>query len=192
MNCCYLLLQHLHLLTAVRGERSEVRVQHYKAMRSPERFPPRLPPSVTSCHWPAPLRALPALSADGPGGSETHGCPQRISASARGPAETAATGWDQNHVCVGLRPLIPDYKLGHSCQCKHLHDQGVGGDRKFSTARAVQVCLESDNYKRVPYDAEFTFPVFFFFNLLIICVSCLSPNVHHLLIHWLNFSENVC
>lgn len=40
MNCRYLLLQHLHLLTAVTGERSEVRVQHYKAMRSPERFPP--------------------------------------------------------------------------------------------------------------------------------------------------------
>lgn len=38
MNCCYLLLQHLHLLTAMRGERSEVK--HYKAMRSPERFPP--------------------------------------------------------------------------------------------------------------------------------------------------------
>lgn len=45
----------------------------------------------TFCHWPASLLAWPVLSADGPVGSETLGCWQRISASAYEPVETAAT-----------------------------------------------------------------------------------------------------
>lgn len=37
----------------------------------------------------------------------------------------------QNHVWVGLWPLILDYKLGHSCQCKHL---GWADGKSVSTA----------------------------------------------------------
>lgn len=37
----------------------------------------------------------------------------------------------RNHVWVGLWPLILDYKLGHSCQCKHL---GRADGRRLSTA----------------------------------------------------------
>lgn len=72
MNCHYLLQQHLHLLTAVRDRKSEFK--QLKAMRSPL----RLESQSTSCHWPASLQAWPVLSAEGPGGSQTLGCQQRI------------------------------------------------------------------------------------------------------------------
>lgn len=67
----------------------------------------------------------------------------------------------QNRVCVRLWPLILDYKLGHSCQCKHLHCRRGAGRRWVAQ----------------------------------VCVSRLQLNwpekVHHLLIHFLLFMENL-
>lgn len=81
MDRCYLLQQHLHLLTARSGGQ-EVRGQASQSQDVSSDLN-----LGTFCHWPAPPPAWPALSAGPPAGSETPGCRRHKSASACGPEE---------------------------------------------------------------------------------------------------------
>lgn len=116
----YLLQQHLHLLTAVEGR--EVRVQRLRSREVIATSPSPSVPLLAGQHL-GELRLLylqvvqAALELADP-----YGVYRQVLVDLRGQQP-------QNRVCVGLSPLILDYKLGHSCQCKHLHtvEGGRGG-----------------------------------------------------------------
>lgn len=95
MDRCYLLQQHLHLLTARSGGQ-EVRGQASQSQDVSSDLN-----LGTFCHWPAPPPAWPALSAGAPAGSETPGCRRHKSASACGPEEME-TGWNLDQQITSL------------------------------------------------------------------------------------------